>query len=187
MKKLARNMLVVLSVLLLSASLAQASSYVIGKLGTYFPEDSAYESGFGLRGAYGMSFRDLGFGRDPRPGSLLDKLLVEVGVGVYTADVDAAGQSGDITVMPVTVSGVFVHRLPNLPVDLRAAVGLGTYFTEIDTTFEDDSSVEQGLYLNAGAIYHLNEQFGVLVDIDFDNADADVGGWMLNAGIVYRP
>jgi len=186
MNKSLKMLVVALSAILLSSSLVQASPYVIGKLGLYVPEDSGLDTGYSLRGAFGLSFRDLGFGGEPRPGSLLDKLKVEAGFGYYTADVDVSGQSGDLTVLPLTVSGVFTHQLPTLPVELRAAIGLGTYFAEIDSTLHDESTVKQGLYLNAGALYNLNEKIGILADVDFDNPSGDFGGWMLNAGMAYR-
>lgn len=186
MKNLFKQVVLVLTVLLLSVSFAQATPYIIGKLGAYVPDDGAFENGYGVRGAFGLSFSDLGFGNKPRAGSWLDKLMVEAGVGLYTADVDAAGQNGDLTVMPVTVSGVFVHRLPTVPIELRAAVGLGTYFVDFDTSFKNKSTVKQGLYLNAGAIFNVNEKFGILADVDLDNTSSDVGGWMVNAGMRYR-
>jgi len=172
--------------LLLCSSAAYANPYVIGKLGAYIPDDDAFDTGYGLRGAFGMSFSDLGFGADPRPGSWLDKLMVEAGFGYYTAEVDVPGGNGDLTVLPLTVSGVFVHRLPTVPLELRAGVGLGTYFAEFDSNIKDKSTVKQGLYLNAGVIYNLNDQIGILADIDYDRASGDVGGWMLNGGMRYR-
>ena len=172
--------------LFLGASVAQASPYIIGKLGLYVPDDGAFESGIGMRGAFGLSFRDLGFGSEPRPGSWLDKMKVEAGLGYYSADIDIPGARGDLTVIPLTVSAIFEHRLPTVPIDLRAGVGLGTYFAEYDTSVRNKSTVKQGLYLNAGVIYNINEKFGIVGDVDYDMASGDVGGWMLNGGLRYR-
>ena len=186
MNKAFNKLIIATALSLLVSAAANADPYVIGKLGGYFPDEDAFDTGFGMRGAFGMSFRDLGFGADPRPGSWLDKLMVEAGFGYYTADVDRAGENGDLTVLPVTVSGVLVHRLPTVPIELRAGVGIGTYFAEFDASFKDKSTVKQGLYLNAGAVFNLSEKLGVLADIDYDRASGDVGGWVINGGVRYR-
>jgi opacity protein-like surface antigen len=201
--RMKNSILALISVMLfVFASSALADNYVTGKIGVYFPTESAFDNGFNIEVAYGIDIADI---------TGVDNLALEVGLGYYEASFDESwvffGQTFrsdfDLSVIPVTATAVYTHEI-NDRLSLFGGGGLGLYRAKLEvamTDFDpftgttqtvsgDTTTTRLGLQLVGGGLYHLNDQVGLSAELKYVGAGsvsgADIGGMFLNAGIRYR-
>jgi opacity protein-like surface antigen len=186
------------------ASSAMADNYVTGKVGIYFPSESAFDNGFNIEAAYGMDIFDM---------TGIDNLALEVGLGYYKASWDqtmtntfsTSKTDADLTVIPLTATAIYTYELDD-GFSFFGGAGLGLYwaereieittttniFGEIETTSSSMSSstTNLGLHLVGGGRYQLNDQMALSAELKYVGAGsvsgADVGGMFLNVGIKYN-
>lgn len=193
--------LIILAIILVSTigSNAFAKEYVTGKLGVYFPDENAFDDGFNVEAAYGRDFTDF-FPGATRQNSWLNNVTLEAGIGYYEADfsetisgfgfVPDTKVKGDLSVVPLTLSGIYNHPLGGTDFNLYGGAGVGLYFSEVEVKTngfsDDDSSVEFGMRFVGGGEYLINPQFSLGAELRFDFVTDDVGGIFLNFGGKYR-
>jgi len=193
--------LILLSLILVSAigSNAFAKEYVNGKLGVYFPDESAFDDGFNIEAAYGRDFTDF-FPETVRQNPWLKNVTLEAGIGYYTADfsetisgfglVPDTKVKGDLSVVPLTLTGIYNYPLSGTNFNFFGGGGVGLYFSDsevrMDGSKEDDSSVDLGLRFAGGGEYLLSPQFSLGAELRFDVVSDDIGGVFVNFLGKYR-
>jgi hypothetical protein len=176
------------------ASVASAQTmYVTGKVGPYLPDASALDDGISIEAAIGRGFTEMFPGAR---GSWLQNVSLEAGLGFYTADgsVTFAGQrvEAELWVVPATVMGIYTYQVPGTKLDLHGGAGLGLYFSSVEERVtalgidEDDTNIDLGLRLVAGAYYNINPRFALGGELRFDFVSDDVGGVFPAFGAKYR-
>jgi hypothetical protein len=184
MKKLAA--LLVLFTLALAAQPARAEQYLSGRVGFFFPDEGGFDTGYNLGLAYGLGLGDL-LPQTVKDHPGLDKVTTEFGIGVYNAEHKRRFFGDiDLTVIPLTVSAIYNHPIPNSPFELYAGGGPGFYVAMVDTPGGDDSDLEFGIHVLGGGAFHLDRQLALFAELRADLVTDDVGGAFLNLGLKYR-
>lgn len=187
--------LIVLTIMLVCVNVSSvfAGQYVTGKLGVYFPDESAFDDGTNVEAAFGWDYSDL-FPGAATQNPVLKNVTLEAGIGYYEADFSEntpfGRVKGDLSVVPLTLTGIYHHPLSGTDFNLYGGAGLGLYFSEVDVRVDglkdDDSSVEFGMRLVGGGEYLIRPQFSFGAELRLDLVSDDVGGVFVNVGGKYR-
>lgn len=162
-----KKLLVLTAVLLLSVAPAMAINYVKGTVGYFSPTESDLDSALILNLAGGTDLKEL-------TGA---PVSVELGIG-YTAP-------EDVTIIPITVTGLFELPL-NLPnVAFNVGAGVGIYMWDVDAPGYSDDGSDFGFHVQAGTEFALSNQVALVGELKWakvDVDDFDGGGTSLNVG-----
>ena len=166
------------------ATSASAEQYVTGKIGAYFPEaDYAFDMGLNLRAALGKTIVEAGKG----------DVNAEIGIGYYSPGEKNNGFS--LNVIPLTATAIYNMPFPNSPIEFYGGAGLGLYYWWQETSViipffgeigSDIDGLDLGINLVGGALFNVNEKFGISAELEYDLVTDDVGGLFLNVGAKYR-
>lgn len=184
MKKLAA--ILALFTLALAASPAQAAQHLSGRIGLYSPDEGGFDTGFNLGLACGHGLGDL-LPQTVKEHPELANVTTEFGIGVYNAEHENRFFGDiDLTVIPLTVSAIYNHAIPNSPFGLYVGGGPGFYFAMVDTPGGDESDLEFGIHLLGGGAFNIDKQLALFAEVRGDLVTDDVGGTFLNFGVKYK-
>lgn len=184
MKNLAT--VLVISILVLTvASSAMADPYVSGRGGAYFPDKGGFDTGYNFGFSYGVSLGDI-MTESVKYNPGLSRITTEFGIGVYNAERDLPYGDVDLTVVPLTASVIYNLPIHNSPFDLYAGGGPGFYIATVDAPGDDDTDLEFGVHLVAGAAFNVDTQLAFFTELRGDLVTDDVGGGFLNFGVKYK-
>jgi opacity protein-like surface antigen len=173
---------------LVFASSAFAGDYFTAKIGPYFPEESALDTGVNIEGAYGLDIYNM---------TGINNLALEFGLGYYTAsgDENFLGQKFkyDFDVISLTTTAVYTLDLSG-PFSLYGGGGLGLYYSMLEAKVsgpffrytEDDSELKLGLHLVGGGRLQLNKQLDLTSELKYVAVSDDMGGVSLNFGVKFN-
>jgi opacity protein-like surface antigen len=174
---------------LVFASSAFAGDYFTAKIGPYFPEESALDTGVNIEGAYGLDIYNM---------TGIENLALEFGLGYYTASGDenyyGSKLKYDFDVISLTTTAVYTLDLSG-PFSLYGGGGLGLYYAMLEakvsdpffgTYTEDDSELKLGLHLVGGGRFQLNNQLDLTSELKYVAVSDDIGGVSLNFGVKFN-
>lgn len=169
-----KKLLVLTAVLLLSVAPALAGTYAKGTVGYFSPTESDLDGSYTLNVAGGMDLKD----------QLAAPVSVELGIG-YTAP-EATGV--DLSIIPITLTGLYELPLDLSNVAFNVGAGLGLYMWDVDFPGGSDDGIDFGFHVQAGAEFALTDQLALIGElkwakVDFD--DVDGGGTSVNVGAKY--
>lgn len=176
-------------VLFLAPGLARAEGFLDFAIGGSFTQDhnASFETG-GARATVDASFDD-SFATGVRGGYWFEAVpWLGVGgmVSYFEPDIKPAGVSGydsqDLGVVPITA--LLMLRAPLLPSDAVPRgqfqpylnVGPGAFVSAIDSNHHDDdeTSVEVGVDVHAGATWMFTSRFGMFAEYRFTHFSPDI-------------
>jgi len=165
-----KKLLVLTAVLLLSVAPAMAGNYLKGTVGYFSPTESKIDGAITLNVAGGINLKE----------QLAAPVSVELGIG-YTAP-----ESGDLTIIPITLTGLYELPLNLSNTAFNVGAGLGLYMWDANG---GPDGLDFGFHVQAGAEFALNEQLALIGEVkwakvDFDNFDG--GGTSVNVGAKYN-
>ena len=184
MKKLAA-VLALFTLALAAALPAQAEEFISARAGFYFPDEGGFDTGYNLGFAYGFSLGDI-LTETVKENPAIANVTTEFGIGVYNAERDFRFGDIDLTVIPLTVSLIYNHAIPDTLFELYAGGGPGLYYAMVDAPGDDDSELEFGVHLLAGGAVNLQQQLALFAELRGDLVTDDVGGAFLNFGVKYK-
>ena len=172
MKKLA-ICLALFTLALATALPAQSAEYISGRAGLYFPDESAFDTGYNFGIAYGFTF------------SQNPNVYAEFATGFYGTELKR-NSSVDLTVIPFPASLILNHAITGTPFELYAGAGPGLYLAMLDSPLDDDTELELGVHLVGGGAFNIDSQFALFAELRGDLVTDDVGGAFLNFGLKYK-
>lgn len=185
MKKLAA-VLALFTLALAVALPARAEQYLSGRIGLFDPDEGGFDTGFNLGLAYGVDLADL-LPQAVKETPGLARVATEFGIGVYNAEHENRFFGDiDLTVIPLTVSAIYFHPIPNSPFEIYAGGGPGLYIAMLDTPGGDDSELEFGIHLLGGGAFNIDRQLALFAELRGDLVSGDVGGGFFNLGLKYK-